>query len=335
MGGSLSKTFVDSLPTQQGKIIAITGCTSGTGLNLAKTAVEKGASIIMLNRESQRAVDAFDLVKTLAKEEDKVFKIDCDLMSIDSVKKAAEEVKSQFPDGIDVLCNNAGIMAFPNEATKDGYDVQMQVNHLSHFLLTKELLPILEKKAEVAGEARIVNHSSIARFGVPLDRKYLEKNGGDEILGDNEMDMANMTGGKWERYHHTKLANMVFTYALKDKLSAKGSKVIAAVAHPGVSKTKLMENTLAKVEKVPLSTKIMLSVMGPAIFQSVEDGTIGIGRCCLQEGVKSGDFYGPAGGRNAMKGDAVLLEPEDICTDEESKKMLWEVSEAAVGKFDI
>lgn len=335
MGASLSKNFVDSLPTQRGKIIAITGCTSGTGLCLAKIAVEKGASIIMLNRESQRAVDAFDSVKTLAKEEDKVFKINCDLMDLDSVKKATEEVKSAFPDGIDVLCNNAGIMAFPNEATKDGYDTQMQVNHLSHFLLTKELYPLLEKKAEVAGEARIVNHSSMARLGVPLERKYLEKNGGNEILGDNEMDMAKMTGGRWERYHHTKLANIVFTLALKDKLAAKGSKVIAAVAHPGVSKTKLFENTLSSVEKVSIGTKIMMAVMGPVIFQSIEDGTIGIGRCSLQEGVKSGDFYGPVGGKNAMKGDAVLLEPEDICTDEESKNMLWEASEAAVGKFAI
>lgn len=336
MGGSLSNNFKTSLPTQQGKIIAITGCTSGTGLCLAKLAIQKGATVVMLNRESQRSVDAFNLVKSLAKEEEKVFKINCDLMDFESVRLASKELKSTFPDGIDVLCNNAGIMAFPNEATKDGYDVQMQVNHLSHFLLTKELYPLLEKRADIAGEARIVNHSSLARLGSPLDRKYLEKNGGKEILGDDKMDFSNFSGGACERYHQTKLANIVFTLALKDKFNAKESKVIATVAHPGISKTKLMTNTMSgSADQVSFGMKTMMKIYWSFMFQSIEDGSIGIGRCSLQEGIKNGDFYGPSGGRNAAKGDAVLLDPEDICNDEESKKMLWEVSESAVGKFDL
>ena len=65
---------------------------------------------------------------------------------------------------IDVLCNNAGVMAMKDIATSDGYDVQMQVNHLSHFLLTKELLPLIKLAAESKGEARIVNHTSVARY---------------------------------------------------------------------------------------------------------------------------------------------------------------------------
>ena len=69
-------------------------------------------------------------------------------------------------DGLDVICNNAGIMALKDQATIDGFDIQMQTNHLSHFLLTKELLPLLEIAAEKRGEARIVNHTSISRYGV-------------------------------------------------------------------------------------------------------------------------------------------------------------------------
>ena len=318
----------------------------------------------MLNRESHRAVDAYESIKAIVKEtrgdaNDKVFKINCDLMSFASVEKAAEEVKSTFPDGIDVLCNNAGIMAFPNQATKDGYDAQMQVNHISHFLLTKELFPLLEKKAEVTGEARIINHTSVARLGSPLDQKYFEKNGGKEILGNNN-------GDEWERYHQSKLANLVFTYALRDRLSAKGSKVISAVAHPGGSKTNLMDSTaksngggviIAHVLSLETTCSsslycnlnfdffcLCVTIQGsgslsffqlirPFMFQSIEDGAVGIGRCSLQEGIKNGDFYGPGSYVSSLKGDAVLLKPEAI--SEESKKMLWETSELAVGKFEI
>ena len=138
-------------------------------------------------------------------------------------------MKSKYPNGLNVLCNNAGVMALKDQATKDGYDVQMQTNHLSHFLLTKELLPLLETAANRDGEARIVNQSSLARRGPPLKQKYFGKNGGN--LGGNGNSVV-FNGARWVRYHQTKLANLVFTYALQQKLEAKGSKVKAIVAHP-------------------------------------------------------------------------------------------------------
>ena len=155
--------------------------------------------------------------------------IPCDLQDLESVRKAAEEVKSKYPQGLNVLCNNAGVMALKDEATKDGFDVQMQTNHLSHFLLTKQLYPLLETAANRDGEARIVNHSSIARRGRALDPKYFGKNGGN--LGGNGSSMI-FGGARWVRYQQTKLANLVFTYALHEKLLAKNSKVKAIVAHP-------------------------------------------------------------------------------------------------------
>ena len=100
--------------------------------------------------------------------------IDCDLQNFESVHSAMEIIKSKYTV-IDVLVNNAGVMALKDQATKDGYDVQMQTNVLSHFLITKELFPLLQKSKE----ARIVNHSSMARLGGPLDMKYFEKNGGN------------------------------------------------------------------------------------------------------------------------------------------------------------
>merc|ERR1719454_2525223 len=99
-------------------------------------------------------------------------------MSFAAVKETAQKLKEELGDsGLDVLCNNAGIMATKDEATVDGCDTQMQTNHLSHFLLTAELWPLLEKAAELRGEARVVNHSSMARKGKPLEAQYLGKNG--------------------------------------------------------------------------------------------------------------------------------------------------------------
>lgn len=166
-----SAEYVSSLPSMSGKVVAVTGATTTNGLGYicAKTLATKGARIILLNRLSDRA----KVAETSLRQEvpgAQVSTVECDLMSFDSVNKAAATLRSELKDtGLDVLCNNAGVMALPDEATKDGYDVQMQTNHLSHFLLSKELYPLLEKAAEARGEARIVNHSS----GVSDDNDFL------------------------------------------------------------------------------------------------------------------------------------------------------------------
>ena len=124
--------------------------------------------------------------------------VDCDLTSFASVRAAATKVQELVGDsGLDVLCCNAGVMALKDQATTDGYDVQMQTNHLSHFLLAKELYPALEKAADLRGEARVVSHSSLSRK-MPNDpmtaenaAKYLGKNGGN--LGGDSASM--MRGG--------------------------------------------------------------------------------------------------------------------------------------------
>ena len=186
----------NEIPTLQGKVIVITGCTSGTGLIAAQCSARKGAKVIlMLNRSSERASLAEAAVKeqiTKGGTSTIVETIPCDLQDMASVQEAINTIKSKH-DKIDVLCNNAGVMALEDVATKDGYDVQMQTNHLSHFLLTKELLPLIQKSTD----GRVVNHSSVARKGGPLQAKYFEKNGGN--LGGNGSSMI-FKGARWERY---------------------------------------------------------------------------------------------------------------------------------------
>mmetsp|Transcript_12023 Transcript_12023/g.15599 ORF Transcript_12023/g.15599 Transcript_12023/m.15599 type:complete len:348 (+) Transcript_12023:167-1210(+) len=315
-------SFVGQLPSMQGKIICITGCTTGMGFILAETFALKGGAVVMLNRVSDRATAALEKLKT-SFPSCIIHLVECDLMNFESVRKASKEIEIIFPNGIDILCNNAGIMAFPDVATEDGYNNQIQTNHLSHFLLTKELFPLLQKKANSDGEARIVNHSSISAWTpkTRLTSKYFEKKGGQ--LGD-ATKCTPFSGPRWEIYHQTKLANMVFTMALAEKLKEQGSKIKAVVAHPGVAATDLQVTTVAEGGMGKLFTPPFVKHLG----HSGKDGALGIIKCCMAPDVEQGDYFGPKG----MKGMAQKLTPKPLCTNPEDHKMLWELSEQAIGE---
>jgi NAD(P)-dependent dehydrogenase (short-subunit alcohol dehydrogenase family) len=315
--------FKDSLPSQIGKVVVITGTTSGTGQIAAHTMAELGATVILLNRPSERSRQSFqDITSKFANAA--IQSVDCDLQSFDSVRQAAKKVRKLCAEGIDILCNNAGIMAFDDIATEDGYDIQMQTNHLSHFLLTAELMPCLQIAAESRGESRIVNHSSIARLGAKkLEAKYLQKNGGD--LGGNNGGML-AKEGRWQRYSQTKLANAAFTAALHHKLTVKESRIKALVAHPGLANTGLQVTSVKEGGMGALSTKLMMKMA-----QSQEDGAMGILSCmCLPE-AQSGQFYGPGKGRLAGKGKALPFALEKQYDTPETRDLLWSTSCKAIG----
>lgn len=255
-----------------------------------------------------------------------VTSVACDLQSFDSVRDAAAKLKLMFEEkGIDILCNTAGVMALADEATKDSYDVQMQTNHLSHSLLTKELYPLLEKAAGQRGDARIVNHSSGARKfpSTPLDAKYLGKNGGN--LGGNGNSVF-FGGGRFQRYHQSKLANAVFTLALDERLRAKNSKVKALCVAPGVARTNLVAT--ARADEFQEDTFMM------RFAQTGEDGTMPLLKCCVGEGLQSGEFYEPDGWV-AIRGKPKKIKMEPVCMKLESRQILWEESEKACGPFNI
>jgi NAD(P)-dependent dehydrogenase (short-subunit alcohol dehydrogenase family) len=327
MGGSYAKPaeikskhfpeFKAGLPRMEGKVVAITGCTTGTGFICAKTCAELGASVIMLNRASSRSESALADLREAVPGCSAKF-IACDLMSFDSVRKAGAELRKELDGGLDVLCNNAGIMAVKDEATVDGCDTQMQTNHLSHFLLTAEVWPLLETAVSLRGEARVVNHSSVARNGFgkgnKLQEKYLLKNGGN-LGGDGMFWWASQ---RWARYQQTKLANLVFTYALRDRQD----RVKVLVAHPGFAATNLQVTTASDGGMGHFSSKHSVGMMA----QSCEDGTMGILKCCCEPGVTSGDFYGPGAGGFKGKAELIPAGPEEALADQASRQMLWKAS---------
>jgi NAD(P)-dependent dehydrogenase (short-subunit alcohol dehydrogenase family) len=289
--------------------------------------VELGAKVVVLNRASERSSTSFDELNA-AHPDAELHSIECDLQSFASVRAAAAQVHELCPEGVHVLCNNAGVMALGDTATTDGFDVQMQTNHLSHFLLTRQLMPLLERAGDTAGEARVVNHSSVARMGPSktLLPEYLEKNGG-QLGGDgSRIDNLLFRGARWARYNQSKLANAAFTAALHDRLQKKGSKVKALVAHPGLANTHLQQKSIKAGGMGSAFTGFFMR-----LSQSPEDGAMGILSCMCLPGATSGQFYGPGSGSNAFRGKAEPFALESFYDNAETRGLLWSKSEDAIG----
>jgi len=266
-------------------------------------------------------------------------------MSFKSVREAGLKLQSELAgSGLDVLCNNAGIMGFGDIATEDGCDIQMQTNHLSHFLLTGLCMQLLQQAADARGEARVVNHSSAARkmnepeMSNALDAKYLGKNGGN--LGGTSHKM--FKGANFQRYQQTKLANVIFTYALHDKLQASGSKIKVLVAHPGVAPTDLAVGTIhaGGMNDLKGMPTCIVNQIFKSTMHSEEDATMGILRCCCDPKANSGEFYGPVGKKEHLtnkhdsseyKGKAELKK-EEALADKAARDALWAASEASTGE---
>lgn len=307
--------------------MAITGTTTGTGRLAAEEVARKGATVFLLNRKSDRSDKSLEELRAAVP--DATFTaVECDLQSFDSVVAAAKAVAAAVgPAGLDVLCNNAGVMALPDRVTGDGFDVQMQTNHLSHFLLTKELFAA----GAMAEEARIVQHSSLLRKKpfLKFTRKYFEKHQDGELGGD-KMGWSDTDGPTFQRYQQTKAANVAMTFILQKKIDAAGGKMKALVAHPGVASTSLSKTTAKSTGSAV--RRMMFSLASYLLFQSPEDGTCGILTCMAMDDVKSGILYGPVAEKGAALEIALPTDDEDkeIFNDADME-MVWEASEAAVG----
>ncbi|KAL3785165.1 hypothetical protein HJC23_013831 [Cyclotella cryptica] len=344
----------DLLPPLTGKTVAITGTTSGLGFALARTAIVKRASLVLLlNRTSDRSATSEEKLRESYlhdEEEDAettttttrtvLRSIDCDLQSFDSVKSAAEAVTEAVRPyhGLDVLCLNAGIMACDDIRTKDGFDVQMQTNMLSHFLLASLLYPSVREAAEQRGEARIVSHSSSAREMVKkLEEKYFTQCHGGSLGGNNASFLSQFLLGKegpWVRYSQSKLANAAFAMALHHKLQAIESKIKSVACEPGYSVTSLQD------------TKHFVSVMNLFPKQSASDGSLNAAMSCFGPDTDSGDLFAPA---NVATGKPIKVVSKGIrqktgwiggtdkgTCDAENQKLVWDACEKALGiKFDV
>ena len=213
----------NDVPDQTGRTFIVTGANSGLGLENSRALAAKGALVVMAARNSEKAAAAAEMIRANQPEAHlEVRRLD--LASLDSIAEFASAV-SRDHDRIDVLINNAGIMAVPEGETADGFEMQFGTNHLGHYALTAQLLPLL---IGVPG-SRIVTVTSTARhFGSPVDPSNPHLKG---------------TYNPWKGYGQSKLANLHFAVGLEWRLRDAGVETASLIAHPGLTRTDLQVNT--------------------------------------------------------------------------------------------
>ena len=204
-----------------GKTVFVTGGYSGLGQETARAMAARGAHVVIAGRDLAKADAAAEEIRAQV-DGAKVETIACDLASLASVRACGADARARFGQ-IDLLINNAGVMACPHEQTADGFEMQFGTNHLGHFQLTKELMPLVERAAAGGSDARIVNLSSRGHHFAPVNLE-------DPNFTRREYD-------KWVSYGQSKTANILFTVGLQQRFGCKG--ITAFAVHPGGIRTNL------------------------------------------------------------------------------------------------
>jgi len=333
------------------KVVAISGTSAGgMGFHLAEVAIKKNAKmVICLNRDSGSAKKGEEGLKKIveeAKSQTVVQAVNCDMQDLGVVKAAGEQVNTiaKKNGGLDVLICNAGIMATRDTRTKDGYEVQMQTNQLSHFMLTKLVWPSIELAAKNRGEARVVTHSSSARDGPPamLREEHFAKSEAGTLGGDDTWMISELLlgrSGPWQRYHQTKLANSAFTMELHKKLQAKGiTNIKAMTADPGLASSNLQVSSTQGDGLMP-NWAARLLMRGS---HSAEDGSLSAAMSAFSPEANSGDMYMPNKGMYGFPikcisgGEPVKKGAEKLTCSKENQENVWKFCEKALGvTFDI
>lgn len=207
------------IPSQTGRTAIITGSNSGLGYFTALELARAGASVTMAVRTPAKGEKARKELLALAPGAN-IRVVELDVSSLASIKKFAESWQEKHTDGLDVLINNAGVMAIPRLVTVDGFEMQLGTNHLGHFALTGQLLPALSQKFG----SRVVNVSSTAHRAGTMDW--------DDLMGEKRYS-------PWRRYGQSKLANLLFTSELNTRLEQAGLNITSMAAHPGYAATNL------------------------------------------------------------------------------------------------
>lgn len=282
----------DNIPDQKGKIVIVTGSSSGIGFAAAKALANKNAKVIIAVRNPSKGAEAKEKIEAQNKNADVEVMI-VDLSDIDSVKNFTDGFKTKY-DKLDLLINNAGVMIPPYSKTKDGFELQIGTNHLGHFALTQQLLDIIK----ATPKSRIVNVSSAAH-------KYGN-------INFEDLNWENRKYKSWRAYGDSKIANLYFTQELGRKLSDK--KIIVTAAHPGWTATELQRHSGLFV------------FLNKFFAMDEEQGALPTLRAAIDEDVQTGDYFGPDGWLE-WKGYPVKVKMSELAKDESIAKKLWDVSE--------
>lgn len=300
-----------NIPTQAGRTAIVTGANSGLGYFTALELARSGASVTMAVRSFAKGEAAKAEMLAVAPSADLTV-MELDVSSLASVAAFAADWQKKNKKGLDLLINNAGVMAIPRQTTVDGFEMQFGTNHLGHFALTGLLLPALSKRPG----SRVVNVSStMHRAG----RIYW-----DDLMGEKKYSA-------WSRYGQSKLANLLFTSELNARLAAAGLDVTAMAAHPGYAATNLAAVAPEmKGVKADGFERRMMDWAAHAIAQPAEWGALPTLYAATVVDLPGNSFIGPDG-FGGQTGYPKIAKRNKRAQSVADARRLWSVSEQLTG----
>ncbi|MDE2419738.1 MAG: SDR family oxidoreductase [Gammaproteobacteria bacterium] len=284
------------IPDLSGKSILITGGNSGLGFQSARLLAAAGGRVLIACRDASKGEQALKEIRAQVPDAQIEMKI-LDLADLTSVKQFSSELLTTETK-LDVLINNAGVMAPPLQRTKDGFEMQFGTNHLGHFALTGQLLPLLN----AAPAPRVVTVSSIVNY-----------------IGKIQFDDPNWSKSysPWLAYGQSKLANLMFAQELQRRSALSGGRIQSFAAHPGYAATNLQDDMFGG------------KIFNMLFAQSAESGAYPSVLAATSANVKAGAFYGPR--VFAMWGAPAQAYIRPAARNTEDARKLWKLSEELTG----
>ena len=280
----------------KGRTCLITGATNGIGKEAAIELAKKGCNLILIGRNKEKGEKVVEEIRKVAENHVDIDYFVADLMLMKEVSRVADEVSKKYPK-IDVLINNVGAYFAFRDVTEEGFERTFALNHLGYFLMTKKLLPLVEK----SDYKRIVNVSSSAHYGI--DFEFDNMNGEKKYSG-------------FDTYKKSKLANVMFTYELAKRIEKTG--ITANCLHPGFVATKFGNNNNILWRSVISFAKLLMAI-------SVKDGaktTVHLA-CSDEVADTNGRFFA----------DCKVKQGSSKAKNDEHNKKLWELSEEFIAPF--
>ena len=300
----MTKWTSANIPDLTGRRAIVTGANSGIGFETAKALAAHGAQVTLAVRDLTKGVPAAAAAGPNATA------MRLDLADLSSVRDFAAEWSAANPQGLDLLINNAGIMAIPRTVTPDGFEAQLATNHLGHFALTGLLMPALI----ATPNSRVVTVSSLAH-------KMVKGMNFDDLMSERKYK-------SWNVYGQTKLANLLFTSELQRRLTAGGYSTIAVAAHPGFTATNL-QGTAAKMRGNVVEFQIT-EFISRRIGQSPDMGVLPTLFAATAPGLPGDSYIGPKDLKQS-RGYPTLVDRSAAAQNMTEAGRLWEVSTDLTG----
>jgi NAD(P)-dependent dehydrogenase (short-subunit alcohol dehydrogenase family) len=299
----MAKWTATDMPDQSGRVAVVTGANSGLGLSTARELARAGATVVIACRNTSKGDQAADTIRAAVPAAD-VEVSELDLADLTSVREFAARTGSAHPR-LDLLINNAGVMAPPRGTTTNGFETQFGTNHLGHYALTGLLLSELL----AAPEPRVVTLSS-----------------GAHRIGTMNFDdlQSERRYNNWRAYGQSKLANLLFCFELQKRATAAGTELRSVAAHPGYARTNLQFAGPHWYEQ------LIMRFTNPILGQSADMGALPTLYAATAPDVPGGSFVGPDGFQQ-QRGHPHIVTAAGKAYDEDAWERLWEVSEELTG----